>query len=210
MSYELSLRGVWPLERYEALKGTLMDLTALLSQLQFVLTTLTLPWRRALLKRTRLMDVRFVSRPCVTSVYLAPRQTLTDRGSASVRHLARGHPRRHLPLLDLSPLCYASTSNHAVSADRTIPRTVRPLFSRHLLLSLSADLLYFSLSLHDRHHGLRIEMGYDEMIHHSDEEEGGVPRHVTAEVLESVSPFTICLALFLLSKADMIISSGAM
>ena len=71
-----------------------------------------------------------------------------------------------------------------------------PLIERYLercvvssspsLLGLVADFPGRCSPRDVRHHGLRIEMGYDEMIHHSDEEEGGVPRHVTAEVLESV------------------------
>ncbi|KAL7418186.1 hypothetical protein BDY24DRAFT_437656 [Mrakia frigida] len=130
MSYEISLRGPWPLDRYEALKATLADLTALLSQFQFVLTTLRPGWRRALLKRTRLMDVRFL-------------------GDV-------------LAVISLCATCLRSAS--------PLPQiTPCPLIERYL----------------ERHHGLRIDMDYDESVHH-EEESGGVPRHVTAEVLESI------------------------
>lgn len=60
MSYEISFRGTWPEERYTALRLTLIDLSSLLSQLQFILSTMDLPWRKALLKRTQLTDPRFV------------------------------------------------------------------------------------------------------------------------------------------------------
>lgn len=61
MNYELTLKGAWPVARYDALKSVLGDLVALLAQLQFIMSTLNPHWRHALLKRTRLLDSRFVS-----------------------------------------------------------------------------------------------------------------------------------------------------
>nr|ODN87215.1 hypothetical protein L203_03487 [Cryptococcus depauperatus CBS 7841] len=57
---EVSLRGQWPEERYEALLETLQDTFSLLSQLHHVLVQLDRPWRRALLARTRLSDPLFL------------------------------------------------------------------------------------------------------------------------------------------------------
>ncbi|OCF42538.1 hypothetical protein I317_03654 [Kwoniella heveanensis CBS 569] len=59
-SFEYSLRGQWPEERYRALLDTLQDTFSLLSQLNHVLTQLERPWRKALLDRTRLSDPIFL------------------------------------------------------------------------------------------------------------------------------------------------------
>ncbi|WVQ94336.1 hypothetical protein IAU59_001415 [Kwoniella sp. CBS 9459] len=59
-SFEYSLRGQWPEERYRALLDTLQDTFSLLSQLNHVLTQLDKPWRKALLDRTRLSDPIFL------------------------------------------------------------------------------------------------------------------------------------------------------
>ncbi|WVF66724.1 hypothetical protein IAT40_001466 [Kwoniella sp. CBS 6097] len=59
-SFEYSLRGQWPEERYRALLDTLQDTLSLLSQLNHVLTQLDRPWRKALLDRTRLSDPIFL------------------------------------------------------------------------------------------------------------------------------------------------------
>lgn len=64
MSYEVSFRGMWPEERWGSIREILIDLSSLLSQLHYILTTMdNLAWRKALLKRTQLNDSRFVSVP---------------------------------------------------------------------------------------------------------------------------------------------------
>ncbi|KAK8861286.1 hypothetical protein IAR55_002105 [Kwoniella newhampshirensis] len=59
-TYEYSLRGQWPEERYRALLDTLQDTLSLLSQLNHVVTQLDRPWRKALMDRTRLSDPMFL------------------------------------------------------------------------------------------------------------------------------------------------------
>nr|XP_031859088.1 uncharacterized protein CI109_005438 [Kwoniella shandongensis]KAA5526160.1 hypothetical protein CI109_005438 [Kwoniella shandongensis] len=59
-TYEYSLRGQWPEERYRALLDTLQDTLSLLSQLNHVVTQLDRPWRKALMDRTRLSDPVFL------------------------------------------------------------------------------------------------------------------------------------------------------
>ena len=158
MSYEISLRGPWPLDRYEALKATLADLTALLAQLQFVLTTLRPAWRRALLKRTRLMDVRFVSPIPPFNIYLAFELTSS---SCVFSFLAWRRPRRHQPLRDVPSLSFTSSSNHSLSSHRTLSRTVRlslppfRLLGRLSLTSSSISLLLDQASRSPNRHGLR-------------------------------------------------------
>jgi len=58
--HEYSFKGRWPEERYQALQTAVSDLLALLAQLRHVLLQLDRPWRKALLERTRLNDLRFL------------------------------------------------------------------------------------------------------------------------------------------------------
>ena len=58
--HEYSFKGRWPEERYQALQTAVSDLLALLAQLRYVLLQLDRPWRKALLERTRLNDLRFL------------------------------------------------------------------------------------------------------------------------------------------------------
>ena len=60
-TYEYSLKGRWPEERYKALLEALQDVLSLLSQLSHVMTQLDKPWRQALLQRTRLSDANFLA-----------------------------------------------------------------------------------------------------------------------------------------------------
>jgi hypothetical protein len=58
--HEYSFKGRWPEERYQALQTAVSDLLALLAQLRHVYLQLDRPWRKALLERTRLNDLRFL------------------------------------------------------------------------------------------------------------------------------------------------------
>ena len=58
--YEVSLRGRWPRERYQKLFEVQMEIAKLLSHLLSVIKNLPDPYRRALLRRTRLSDPLFI------------------------------------------------------------------------------------------------------------------------------------------------------
>lgn len=58
--HEFTIKGRWPEERYLALQTAVSDLLALLAQLRHVFLQLDRPWRKALLERTRLNDLRFL------------------------------------------------------------------------------------------------------------------------------------------------------
>lgn len=58
--HEYSFKGRWPEERYSALQLAISDLLALMAQLRHVYLQLDRPWRKALLERTRLNDLRFL------------------------------------------------------------------------------------------------------------------------------------------------------
>lgn len=119
VGYEISLRGTWPEARYTALRTTLIDLAALLSQLQFILSTMDLPWRRALLKRTQLNDTRFVRRATV-------------RLTRAVTLIIDSYP---LPLTDgrracrLFALLYLPSLGLPPAADHALPVRERPFSS---------------------------------------------------------------------------------
>jgi hypothetical protein len=58
--HEYTFKGRWPEERYQALQVAVSDLLALMAQLRHVYLQLDRPWRKALLERTRLNDLRFL------------------------------------------------------------------------------------------------------------------------------------------------------
>jgi hypothetical protein len=58
--HEYTFKGRWPEERYQALQMAVSDLLALMAQLRHVYLQLDRPWRKALLERTRLNDLRFL------------------------------------------------------------------------------------------------------------------------------------------------------
>lgn len=58
--HEYSFKGRWPEERYQALQTAVSDLLALLAQLRHIFLQLDRPWRKALLERTRMNDLRFL------------------------------------------------------------------------------------------------------------------------------------------------------
>ncbi|KDN53019.1 hypothetical protein K437DRAFT_219732 [Tilletiaria anomala UBC 951] len=60
ITYEWSLRGTWPKQRYQALFEVQMEISKLLSHLVSVLKKLPEPWAKALLRRTRLSDPLFI------------------------------------------------------------------------------------------------------------------------------------------------------
>ncbi|CDZ98776.1 Predicted membrane protein [Phaffia rhodozyma] len=60
VTYEISFRGTWPIERYTALKSVLSDIVTLMNQLHFIMGVMDPAWKKALLIRTRLSDPRFM------------------------------------------------------------------------------------------------------------------------------------------------------